>query len=125
MVEGIQFKKLSLDRQVDSMFGDEDLMRLGDGELQGMLEQYFGDEWDKALQICLKRREKLLNGDDLRMYQREYHHIRKKREYRISVRFNRERDADLIEFLNEHDDKNAIIRQVLREYVDNNKGANQ
>lgn len=125
MVEGIQFKKLSLERQVDSLFGDEDLVRLGDGELQGMMEQYFGYEWDKALQIALQRREKLLNENDRRQYQRDYHQIRKKREYRIPLRLNRERDADLIEFLEGFKDKNAIIRQVLREYVCNKKGANQ
>lgn len=123
MVEGIQFKKLSVERQVDSIFGDEDLVRLGDDELRGMLQDYFGAEWIKAYDHAVKRRSDLLKTDDMRKYQREYHQIRKKREYRIPLRLNYERDADLIEFLGKHDDKNAIIRQVLREYVDNKKGA--
>lgn len=123
MVEGIQFKKLSIKRQVDSIFGDEDLMRLGDGELEGMIDQYFGSDRLKALDYALKRRSKLLNSSDRRKYHRLYEKKRKEHEYRLSFRLNFERDADLIEWLEGYDNKNAIIRQVLREYVDNKKGA--
>ena len=125
MVEGIQFKKLSLKRQVDSLFGDEDLIRLGDGELQGMIEEYFGSDWRKAFELVLERRDKLLKPKDPRKYYAEYYKKRKQREYRYPFRLNYERDADLIEWLDGYDNKNAIIRQVLREYVDNEKGANQ
>ena len=121
MVEGIQFKKLSLKRQVDSVFGDEDLMRLGDGEIQGMVEEYFGEDWRKALDYVVKRRSELLKNFDERKYQREYYKVRKAREYRFPIRLNYERDADLIEFLGNVDDKCGLIRQVLREYVDKNK----
>lgn len=121
MVEGIQFKKLSLKRQVDSVFGDEDLMRLGDGEIQGMVEEYFGEDWRKALDYVVKRRSELLKNFDERKYQREYYKVRKAREYRFPIRLNYERDADLIEFLGNVDDKCSLIRQVLREYVDKNK----
>lgn len=121
MVEGIQFKKLSLKRQVDSVFGDEDLMRLGDGEIQGMVEEYFGEDWRKALDYVVKRRSELLKNFDERKYQREYYKVRKAREYRFPIRLNYERDADLIEFLGNVEDKCSLIRQVLREYVDKNK----
>lgn len=125
MIEGIQFKKLSIERQVDSIFTDEDLMRLGDGELEGMLEEYFGLDFPKALDHARKRRSKLLKPEDLRKYQQEYHFKRKQHEYRIPLRLNYERDADLVEWLKGYDNKSAIIRQVLREHVNNKKGANQ
>ena len=121
MVEGIQYKKLSIKRQVDSVFGDEDLMRLGDGEIQGMVEEYFGEDWRKALDYVVKRRSELLKNFDERKYQREYYKVRKAREYRFPIRLNYERDADLIEFLGNVEDKCSLIRQVLREYVDKNK----
>lgn len=125
MVEGIQFKKLSLKRQVDSIFGDEDLIRLGDGELRGMIEEYFGSDSSKALEYAYKRRDKLVNTEDARKYQQLYYQKRKQREYRIPLRLNYEKDSDLIEWLNGYENKTAIIRQVLREYVDNMKGANK
>lgn len=125
MVKGIQIDKISIERQVDSLFEDEDLVRLGDGELQGLIMQYFGRDFSKAYDYAIKRRSKLLKPEDRRSYERLYHQKRKLSEYRIPLRLKLERDADIIEWLNKYDNKSEIIRRVLREHVDNNKGANQ
>ena len=123
MVEGIQFKKISIKRQADSIFGDGDLLRLGTDELEGMVREYFGSDYKKAMDHLLKRRSKLLTGEDARKYQREYQKVRKEREYRIPVRFNRDRDKDIIDWLDTFSNKNDVIKEAIRGIM--KKGANQ
>ena len=125
-MDGIQINKLSLKQQVDSLFSDEDLVCMADGDLQGLSEHYFGNQYREALQYMFEKRDKILNSDDPRKYYRLYHKKRKEREYRLPIRLNYEKDADIIELLEQHsNNKVAFIRQVLREYVDKEKGANQ
>ncbi len=113
MVEGIQIKKIPLTRQADSLFGDEDLMRLGDGELRGMVEQYFGNDSEDVLDYLCQRREHLLAIED----QRTYHQKRKEREYRYPLHLNREKDADIIEWLQQFNEKATPIKEAIRFYM--------
>ena len=114
MVEGIQIKKISIERQADSIFGDEDLIRLGDQELASLVKEYFRDDADRALKHLLKRRSVLLEPEDMRKYQREYQKIRKEREYRIPIRFNYERDRDIIDWLAGQTNKSDVIKEAIR-----------
>lgn len=114
MVEGIQFKKLSLERQVDSIFGDEDLIRLGESELTAMCQEYFGSDWRKAIDHLIQRRRPLLNAEDVRKYQREYQHRRKEREVRVFLRLNRVGDKDILDWLDKFENKSEAIKDAIR-----------
>jgi hypothetical protein len=114
MVEGIQIKKISIERQADSIFGDEDLIRLGDEDLASMVDQYFGEDSDRAMKHLLKRRSVLLEPEDVRKYQREYQKTRKEREYRMPIRFNYERDRDILDWLAGLENKSDAIKDAIR-----------
>jgi len=51
---------------------------------------------------------------DRREYQRAYQHRRYEREYRIPVRFNYERDRDLLDWLSGLSNKNEAIKEAIR-----------
>lgn len=114
MVEGIQFKKLSLERQADSIFGDEDLIRLGESELTAMCQEYFGSDWRKAIDHLIQRRRPLLNTEDKRKYQREYHYKRKEREVRVFLHLNRVGDKDILDWLDKFENKSEAIKDAIR-----------
>lgn len=124
MVDGVQTKKFSVRQLVDSMISDQDLISLADGDLAGLCQSLFAEDWRVALEYAFRRRDDLLDAEDQRKYQRLYHAKRKGRERRIYLRLNYERDADILDWINGLDDYNAVIRQVLREHVGKEKGAN-
>lgn len=112
---------MTLNQQCDSLFNDDDLKLLSDGDLEGMVIQYFGDDYRPALDYLMKKRTELLKEDDKRKYNRLYYRERVKKERRFEIRLNTERDMDIIQWLLPKVDRTEAIKECIRAYI---KGAN-
>lgn len=121
-MDGIQVNKMPLKQQALSLFSDDDLMRLSDGDLQGMCDMYFKGDAVKVYQILIKRRDKLLKPEDKRKLNNDYYHnVRKGRERRIELRLNRETEKDVIKWLDDQPNKTDAVVQLVRKQI--KKGA--
>lgn len=118
IIEGIQVKKIPLKQQALSLFSDDDLMRLSDGDLQGMCDTYFKGDSVKVFNILIKRRDKLLKPEDKRKLNNDYYHnVRKGRERRIELRLNRESEKDVIKWLDDQPNKTDAVVQLVRKQI--------
>ena len=113
VVPGIQYKKLSVVRQADSIFADEDLIRLGDQELEHMVDLYFGiDDYDEALDHLLKRRQKLLDPADSRSFGL-YETKSKRRQQCVRIYLDVHKDADILAWLSQFRNKGEAIKELM------------
>lgn len=117
MVDGIVKKKIPVKKQADSIFPDEDLINLPLSILEARVYDLMGEDGDEAMEHLLKRRSRLLKPEDLKKYQHDYHQVRKQREYRLPIRFNLERDKDILEWLEPIENKSEAIKDAIREKI--------
>ena len=116
VVPGIQFKKLPVNRQADSIFADEDLIRLGDQELRGMVQQYFGRdaaEMDEAMDHLRSRRQHLLDPADSRSFGL-YETKTKRKQQCVRIYLDVKKDADVLAWLSQIPNKGEAIKEIIR-----------